>query len=155
MRLCDFDPDTGTVLVPRSKSGKARHIVLTDAGAAFFSALAVGRVGDDRLFTKEDGTAWGKSHQSRPMAAACAAANIRPALSFHGLRHTYASHAAMAGVPLLVLADNLGHGDTRMVEKHYGHLSQDYRTTMIRRNMPTLGDQMSAGNVVPLRHGAP
>jgi hypothetical protein len=33
--------------------------------------------------------------------------------------------AAMAGVPLLVVAKNLGHADTRMVEKHYGHLATE------------------------------
>ena len=30
----------------------------------------------------------------------------------------------MNGVPLLVVARNLGHSDTRMVEKHYGHLAR-------------------------------
>jgi hypothetical protein len=29
----------------------------------------------------------------------------------------------MNGVPLMVVAKNLGHADTRMVEKHYGHLA--------------------------------
>jgi hypothetical protein len=43
--------------------------------------------------------------------------------SFHALRHTWASLAVMGGVPLLVVAKNLGHVDTRMVEKHYGHLA--------------------------------
>jgi hypothetical protein len=28
------------------------------------------------------------------------------------------------GVPLIVVAKNLGHRDTRMVERHYGHLAQ-------------------------------
>ncbi len=30
----------------------------------------------------------------------------------------------MAGVSLHVVARNLGHSDTRMVEKYYGHLDQ-------------------------------
>ena len=30
------------------------------------------------------------------------------------------------GVPLMVVAKNLGHTDTRMVEKHYGHLAPGY-----------------------------
>jgi hypothetical protein len=33
----------------------------------------------------------------------------------------------MNGVPLLVIAKNLGHRDTRMVEMHYGHLAEDLR----------------------------
>jgi hypothetical protein len=55
----------------------------------------------------------------------------------------------MAGVPLLVVAKNLGHKDTRMVEKHYGHLSPSYIADEIRRAAPRFG--IAAGNVAPLR----
>ena len=30
------------------------------------------------------------------------------------------------GEPLMVVAKNLGHTDTRMVEKHHGHLAPGY-----------------------------
>ena len=43
---------------------------------------------------------------------------IEPHISIHGLRHTWASLAAMAGVPLMVIAKNLGHTDTRMPPAH-------------------------------------
>jgi hypothetical protein len=32
----------------------------------------------------------------------------------------------MNGVPLMVVAKNLGHADTRIVEKHYGHLAPSF-----------------------------
>jgi hypothetical protein len=54
----------------------------------------------------------------------------------------------MAGTPLLVVAKNLGHSDTRMVEKHYGHLSESRR-----RSDPTGGARFGItepGNVTPL-----
>jgi hypothetical protein len=35
-------------------------------------------------------------------------------------------------IPLLVVAKNLGHSDTRMVEKHYGHLAPSYIAEAIR-----------------------
>ena len=38
------------------------------------------------------------------MAAAVERAKIAPPISFHGLRHTYASLAVMDGVPLHVLS---------------------------------------------------
>jgi integrase len=41
---------------------------------------------------------------------------IVPPVSFHGLRHTYASRPAMRGVPLAVIAAQLGHAATRMVD---------------------------------------
>jgi hypothetical protein len=55
----------------------------------------------------------------------------------------------MAGAPLLVVAQNLGHADTRMVERHYGHLAQSYVAETIRRTAPTFGVS-SADNVVAI-----
>jgi len=66
-------------------------------------------------------------------------AAIDPPINFHGLRHTWASHAVMGGVPLLVVAKNLGHNDTRMVEKHYGHLAEDYIAREARKFAPSFG----------------
>jgi integrase len=54
-----------------------------------------------------------KSNQKRPMIETCQRARIRPLISFHGLRHTWPSLSVMAGVPLMVVARNFGHADTR------------------------------------------
>lgn len=134
----DFNQDVGTIAVRKSKSGKPRHVVLTDEGRSFFADL-VKRAGNRQLlFVRADGEAWRKSWQVRPMKAACRAANISAA-GFHILRHTWASHAVMNGVPLLVVARNLGHKDTRMVEKHYGHLAPSYEADAIRAGAPRFG----------------
>ena len=57
--------------------------------------ITAGRAGNEPMF----GKAWGVSHQSRPMAAAVARTKITPAVSFHSLRHSWASLAVMAGMP--------------------------------------------------------
>jgi integrase len=81
------------------------------------------------------------------MREACAHARITPSASFHALRHTWASLAAMNGVPLMVVATNLGHADTRMVEKHYGHLAPTCITEAIHAGAPRF-----AGNaLVPMQ----
>lgn len=135
----DFNPDAGTVAIRTSKSGKPRHVVLTDEGRAFFKQAVLGLAGDALIFTKANGEPWGKSHQRDPIAAASKAAKINPPINFHGLRHTWASHAVMNGVPLLVVAKNLGHSDTRMVERHYGHLAPSYVADAIRAGAPKFG----------------
>jgi integrase len=37
---------------------------------------------------------------------------VTPTAPFHALRHTHASLMVMDAVPLMVVARNLGHGDT-------------------------------------------
>lgn len=138
MRVGDFNPDAGTVFVAKSKSGKARHVVLTEEGQRFFAGLVAGRPSDALMLVKADGGAWGASHQIRPMIEACKVANIARA-GFHVLRHTAASHNVMNGVPLPVVAQNLGHADSRMTEKHYAHMAPNYVAETIRKFAPTFG----------------
>jgi integrase len=73
------------------------------------------------------------------MLEACKRAKIEPAVSFHVLRHTHGSTLAMRGVPIGVIAEQLGHADTRMTEKHYAHLAPSYVADTIRAHFPTLG----------------
>jgi integrase len=125
--------------VSESKAGKVRHVVLTDEGRTLFNALTAGRNGDTRIFLRSDGKPWGASHQQRPLAEACARARISPAVSFHILRNSHGSTLAMRGVPMGVIAAQLGHSDTRMTEKHYAHLAPSYVADTIRANFPNLG----------------
>jgi hypothetical protein len=53
-------------------------------------------------------------------------------------RMAFVRGAVQAGMPLLVLARNLGHADTRMVERHYGHLSDRYVRDEVNRFAPAL-----------------
>jgi integrase len=59
--------------------------------------------------------------------------------TFHGLRHTYASMLVNSGCPLFVVARQLGHSDTKMVEKRYGHLAPSFIADSVRAAMPELG----------------
>jgi integrase len=145
LQVHDFNADSGTIAIRQSKSGKARHIVLTGEGQTFFGHMAAGRSGAEPMFRK----LWGKSHQARPMRTAVERAKIKPAIGFHGLRHTWASHAVMNGVPLMVVARNLGHADTRMVERFYGHLAPSFIVDAIRAGAPRFG--LKASNVRALR----
>src|SRR6202035_5757083 len=52
---------------------------------------------------------------------------------------TWASLAVMGGMPLMVVARQLGHADTRMVERHYGHMAPDYINEAIRAGSQKFG----------------
>jgi len=53
-------------------------------------------------------------------------------------------------VPLQVVAQNLGHCDNRMCERHYGHLAPDFKRDAIRAGAARFG-LVPASNVQPLR----
>lgn len=139
LRASDVNPDAGMLSIRIAKGGKGRHVVLTDEAKEFFAQSTRSRERGELLFTRKDGSTWGKSHQHRLMRSGCNAAKISPAVSFHVLRHTHGSLLAMKGVPLQVIAKQLGHADIRMTERHYAHLAPDYVATEIREKMPRLG----------------
>ena len=138
LRFEDYNEDSGTLSVRLSK-GKVRHVVLTDEGKTAFRLWTADLRSAQQIFLRSDGKSWGTSHQRRPLDEASNRADIAPAVNFHILRHTHASYLAMAGVPMAVIARQLGHADTRMTEKHYAHLAPNYVAQTIRENFPFLG----------------
>lgn len=149
MQVQDFSEDDQNVYVRPSKSGKARHVPLTSEGVEQFRRLTMGKNGNDLIFTHEDGSAWGRSHQTRRLEEAAKATKIED-VSFHILRHTYASWLAKEGVPLFVIAEALGQSGTRMVEKHYAHLAPSHVADTIRAHLPDLGLSKKS-NVVKIK----
>ena len=77
------------------------------------------------MFKRDDGRAW-KRAEHCDRCGGLQTAGISPAVGFHVLRHTHAWILAMQGVPMAVIARQLGHADTRMTEKHYAHLAPNY-----------------------------
>ncbi len=56
--------------------------------------------------------------------------------TIYGLKHCYASHLLMSGASIFDVQKLLGHTDTKMVIKHYGHLTQEHlRNVQSRVNL--------------------
>ena len=56
--------------IEKIKSGKPRHVPLTDEGNAFFKSIVIGRDCEALMFTC-NGHEWKKSEQAKPMNEAC------------------------------------------------------------------------------------
>ncbi len=147
--VSEYHREAQTIFIPGhiAKSGKARHIFLTAEGARFFEAITAGRRADEPMFvrdaevkrkTREGGQSWLPGDQRPFMEAGCREAGLS-VLTFHELRHTAASTWLAAGMDLILVARQLGHADTRMVEKHYGHLRPDAAAARFRALAPELG----------------
>ena len=133
-----YNPEARTLYVPAQKTAKERHVPLTDEGSALFDRLTLGKGSNDPIFQRADGQAWGRSHQERRIKDAAKATKIED-VSFHILRHAYASMLAKEGVPMMIIATALGHADTRMAERHYAHLAPSHVADTIRANLPSFG----------------
>ncbi len=153
LRTGDYLPDSRAVHVRESKGGKARHVYLTEEAASFLDSLTTGRPDSGSMFLRADGLPWGAGHQDRRMQTACEVARIEPGVSFHILRHTYASHYLMGGGSLPALAAQLGHADTRMTVRHYSHLADSWRAEEARQYGPRFGQVAESGHVLAFRAG--
>lgn len=147
----DFNTFSGSLRIRTSKSGKPRHVALTDEGRLCFDRAIKSKRRDEQLFVRANKHRWKRADQRRLLAYACSKIQMED-VTFHGFRHTYASRLAMKGVPLAVIAAQLGHADTRMVEKHYGHLAPSYVTDTVRQAFSAMGI-IDADNVVQLKTG--
>lgn len=154
MKAGDFLPDSDAVLVGNRKGHHARKkpfpCYLSPEGMKFFQSHTAGRDPGEMMFTRDDGRAWSRHDVNRPLREANSAAKIKPPATFHVLRHSYASHAVMGGIPLMVVANNLGHSDTRMCEEHYLHLAPSYARDEIAKGLPTWGVEIDE-TVTPMR----
>ena len=150
LEVRDFDSRTSTLKIRTSKTGHSRTLRLSDESAALFRTLSAGRNGSERLFSRADGEPWGPGNQTKPFRAACERAGLGSDVLFHSCRHTWASLSIMAGMPLLVVAGNLGplrggRPHTAEVERTYDHL--------FRILLPTLCDA-SARSLVSARRSS-
>lgn len=101
------------------KSNKGRTVPLTHD---VYSLLLRRRAEDSEfIFSNGYGYRFGCQPLNNAIAKACKNANIRK-ITCHCLRHTYASHLALAGVPLVVIQRLLGHSSIQMTMR-YAHLS--------------------------------
>ncbi|GAC1324670.1 MAG: hypothetical protein NVSMB13_06480 [Mycobacteriales bacterium] len=70
------------------------------------------------VFVREDGSPLRPEYVTRRFIALSAAAGV-PRIVLHGLRHTRASHALAAGVPLTVVSRQLGHSSIALTADTY------------------------------------
>ena len=133
----DFNASAGTLFIAKSKGGQQRHVHLDLEAARFFRDVCTNRDLVEVMFLRENGEPWVKDSQKKPMRRACTMAKIKR-FGFHQLRHSAASRWITLGVSLKVVAEQLGHVDTKMVERYYGHLASGHIAQTFRA-LPGVG----------------
>ena len=121
------------------KSGKAREIALSnDTRAALKSHR---HLRGPLVFCDMSGRMLKYTELRHPLWRTCKKAGLRP-LGWHALRHSFASHLVMRGVPLKAVQELLGHSTIQMTMR-YAHLGPQ-----VTRDAVNLSDQevSEAGN---------
>ncbi|WP_041792130.1 tyrosine-type recombinase/integrase [Stigmatella aurantiaca] len=136
LQWADLDLSRGMVTVRRTiwrgvtdlpKGGRERTV---DLPASAVEALKAHRHLRGRfVFCQDDGQPLTAGKTAQPLRRALKMADIgreEGRIGWHDLRHTYASHLAMKGIPLKVIQELMGHVTIEMTER-YAHLSPDTR----------------------------
>lgn len=135
----DLDLVTGRVRVRRSiwrgevttpKSGRPREVPLSKETIAVLQSHR--HLRGPYVFCYDNGDALTHdSPQVKKLAErACKKAGLAKRLVFHDLRHTFASHLVMRGVPIKVVQELLGHADIQTTLR-YAHLSPDMKNDAV------------------------
>jgi integrase len=135
---------TGTIK-PWTKGGGSRTVpVATDRLAAALdeavaAARAAGRGRDGLLFPGRRGAVMRYQTYRRALwLPTMTASGIESPPGFHGLRHTYGSRLAAAGVPRSEIAKLMGHAD-EATTKRYIHAGDDGRRATLARDALAIG----------------
>ena len=137
LRVQDFVSSAKALYIEKSKSGKPRHVILDDEGVTFFRRLTANRAPNEELLLRADGSPWVKGSTKKPMRRACAKSRI-PSLGFHQLRHSFATRLLTRKVIPSVVQRQLGHSSPRMMDAHYGHITDVYRQEAMSE-LPSVG----------------
>lgn len=76
------------------------------------------------LFRQDSGAAWTKDTAGRKFKRLREKAGISNDVVLYSYRHTFATESLVAGNTEAVVSKLLGHVDTKMISKTYGHLNQ-------------------------------
>ena len=141
MRVCDVVYQGFGVYVTKSKSRRPRFVFLPSEGMAFFLKHCEGKEPQSLIFPHLDGASWGRRYVAQ-FKTVVKKTDLPSDVSFHTLRHSYASQLVEDGTPLSIVARQLGHSSTMSVDKVYGYLSPAWSEHTIEKHFARLQDDL-------------
>ena len=105
-----LDAELPTLRVRQGKGRKSRIVPLhPELGAAFSVAMSYGNVSEGRIIDVHRSTAWRWVQRAHARAEQLGAIPPGREIGNHTLRHSYARHLLMNGIPINYLSRWLGH----------------------------------------------
>ena len=138
LRCRDLVAATRKLAVPPAKRSPGRTVVLSEAGWRFLESLRADRAEDDWLVRRAGGRKWTRSTMWGHLYAATQRDDRTRGINFHMLRHTYATRIRDAGMPLQLIARQLGHKWLRTTEHYYVGIDREIADEVIRKVLSEL-----------------
>lgn len=136
LRWSQIDMDRKMLTLPKTKNGHVRHIPLNAVSLMALQRIGQGQHRDtDLLFSSP--VFWSLKRDSGWFKESLRIAKIED-LTWHTLRHTFASRLVMAGVDLRTVAELLGHRSLQMVYR-YSHLAPEHNADAVDRLVSVSG----------------
>ena len=135
LRCRDVIAATRKLDVSPAKRSPGRTIVLSDAGWRFLETLRAGRTEDEWLVQRTDGRKWTRSTMWGQLYGTAQRDERTRGITYHALRHTYATRIRDAGMPLQLIARQLGHKWLRTTEHYYVGVDPEIADEVIRKAM--------------------
>lgn len=124
LTVAALDKRAGTLRIARDKAKAGRSILLPPQTVALLKEQTRGKLPGAPMFTRSNSQPWTKDSWKGPIREAALKAGLPAGTTAYALRHSTITDLVVAGVPLLTIAQLAG-TSVRMIEKHYGHLTQD------------------------------
>jgi integrase len=123
-RWADLDWNQRVLTIPRDKGGRTTHVPLNDAAFVALTALR-------RRHSSTEFVCGGVSGPRGWFEEVLTTAKVE-GISWHCLRHTFASRLVMSGADVRTVAELLRDRTLKMVMR-YAHLAPDYRMNAVQR----------------------
>lgn len=134
----DYSSVAGKLRVLDGKHHRLRAVVIGGRGKTFFDDLTTGRLPTEPLFVRADGRRWNDASQNWAFAEAKQKAGLDLSLTVRAFRNTYATRAALGGMPIRFLAQQLGHLNINTTEKFYVQFDESEVDAIIRSHLPSI-----------------
>jgi site-specific recombinase XerD len=114
------------IFVKAAKGKKDRYVLLAEKATTYLKSYLATYQPKYWLFEGESAGQYSETSIQKVFTRAKEKALVNPQVTFHGLRHSFATHAVENNVPLHVVKELLGHSSIKTTEV-YLHISDKFR----------------------------
>ena len=131
MKISDYQKPTMSFHIHNSKGAKDRIVPISESTANLLREYYLAFRPKEYLFEGQYGDKYSMTSARNVLKKSLRKIGIKKKIKFHSLRHSRATHLVNSGVSLKIVADFLGHSNTKTTEI-YLHTGAEERNNIIR-----------------------